>query len=78
MATFLEQETLPRGHHIYNFDIIFFGHYHHVISFTVISNGVEKEILKEMIVPFSLNDRYDFALEQEPHAPGVIVFTIWY
>ena len=31
-----------------------------------------------MIVPFSLNDQYDFALEQEPHAPGVIVFTIWY
>ena len=45
----LAQEPLPRGHEIYIYGGLFFGHNYYILSSSDLCLGVEKTILKEML-----------------------------
>ena len=45
----LVQETLPKGHEIYNFCIFFLGNHYYILSKSDLCHGVEKKIFKELM-----------------------------
>ena len=50
IATPLHKSPCPRGHELYNFSRPFLGHYNYILRLSVLFLGVEKKILKEIML----------------------------